>query len=116
MADIRITDGYLEVALTRREKFAGLLGDVDVPVAAIRQVEVVENAFDAVRGLRAPGLAIPGLTRVGTWRGRGRRTYVVARAGQEALVVDLEGQRYDRLVVSTADAASLRDRLQAAVR
>lgn len=116
MADIRITDGHLEVALTRREKIAGLLGDVDVPVAAIRHVEVVENAFDAVRGLRAPGLAIPGLTRVGTWRGRGRRTCVVARAGHQALVVDLEGQRYDRLVVSTTDAASLRDRIQAAVR
>lgn len=116
MADIRITDGHLEVALTRREKIAGLLGDVDVPVAAIRHVEVVENAFDAVRGLRAPGLAIPGVTRVGTWRGRGRRSYVVARAGQQAVVVDLEGQRYDRLVLSTADAASLRDRLRSAVR
>lgn len=116
MADIRITDGHLEVALTRREKIAGLLGDVDVPVAAIRHVEVVENAFDAVRGLRAPGLAIPGVTRVGTWRGRGRRSYVVARAGQQAVVVDLEGQRYDRLVLSTGDAASLRDRLRSAVR
>lgn len=116
MAHIRLTDAHLEVALTRREKIAGLLGDLRVPVAAIGRVDVVENAFDAVRGLRAPGLAIPGLTRVGTWRGRGRRTFVVARAGQPALVVDLEGQRYDRLVLSTTDAASLRDRLRAAVR
>ncbi|MEI5583590.1 MULTISPECIES: hypothetical protein [unclassified Agromyces] len=115
MADIRITDGRLEVALTRRERIAGLLGDVDVPVTAIRHVEVVDDAFDAVRGLRAPGLALPGVTRVGTWRGGGRRSYVVARAGRRALVVDLEGQWYDRLVLSTTDAASLRDRLRSAV-
>ncbi len=116
MADIRITDGRLEVTLTPREKITGLLGDVDVPVTAIRHVEVVDDAFEAVRGLRALGLAIPGVTRVGTWRGRGRRSYVVARAGRQALVVDLEGQRYDRLVLATTDAASLRDRLRAAVR
>ncbi|HEX6956087.1 MAG TPA: hypothetical protein VF156_14535 [Agromyces sp.] len=116
MAEIRITDGRLRITLTRREKVAGLLGDVEVPLSSIRRVDLVDDAFDAVRGLRAPGLAIPGVTRVGTWRGRGRRSLVVARRGRPALVVDLEGQRFDRLVLSTTDAASLRDRLQAEVR
>jgi hypothetical protein len=32
------------------------------------------DALAAVSGLRAPGLAVPGRTKIGVWRGRGRRT------------------------------------------
>ena len=58
MATLQLTDSTLAVSLTRAEKIAGLLRDVEVPLASVRSVEVVADPLAAVRGLRAPGLAL----------------------------------------------------------
>jgi hypothetical protein len=107
MATITTTGDRLRVALTTTEKVAGLLRDVEVPLAAIREVRVEPDALGAVRGIRAPGLAVPGRTKVGTWRRRGHRTVVVVRSGVPALRVRLEGAGPDELLVSTPDAEAL---------
>jgi hypothetical protein len=104
MAQIRITDDELRVELTTREKIAGLHGDIRVPVTAVQDVQIEQDALAAARGLRAPGLAIPGRTKIGTWRGRGSRTFVVARRGVPAVRVTLRGVKPDELLVSTDDA------------
>ncbi|MGY1834485.1 hypothetical protein ACI79P_05165 [Blastococcus sp. SYSU DS0510] len=112
MATLQLTPSTLSVRLTRTEKIAGLLRDVDVPRSAIRSVEVVADALPATRGLRAPGLALPGVRKVGTWRRPGERTLVCVRRAQPAVRVRLEGQRYGTLLVGADDAdavaASLR--------
>jgi hypothetical protein len=107
MAEIRLTDDELHVELTTREKIAGLHGDIRVPVTAVRDVRVEPDALAAVRGLRAPGLAIPGRTKIGTWRGRGARRFVVARRGVPAVRVTLGDVKPDELIVSTNDAEAV---------
>src|SRR5689334_601812 len=103
MAEIRITDDELHVKLTTREKVAGLHGDISVPLTSVRDVRVEPDALAAVRGLRAPGLAVPGRTKIGTWRGRGSRRFIVARRGVPAVRVTLSGVKPDELLVSTND-------------
>ena len=107
MAAIRITDDKLCVELTAREKIAGLHGDICVPVTSVQDVQVEPDALAAVRGLRAPGLAIPGRTKIGTWRGRGSRRFVVAHRGVPAVRVTLRGVKPDELLVSTDDAEAV---------
>jgi hypothetical protein len=68
----------------------------------------------ATQGLRAPGLGLPGLRKIGTWRGAGRRTLVSVRRGQPAVRVTLEGRRWDELLVGTDDAAAVAASLLAA--
>lgn len=107
MATLQRTDSTLVLRLTRGEKIAGLLRDVVVPLSAVREVEVVADALAAARGLRAPGLGLPGRRKIGTWRRRGERTLVSVRRGQPAVRIRLRGQRYDTLLVGSDDAAAL---------
>jgi hypothetical protein len=116
MATLQLTDATLTVRLTRSEKIAGLLRDVEVPRSAVRSVDVVADPLPAVRGLRAPGLALPGSRKIGTWRGRGERTLVCVRRDQPALRIRLDGQRYDTLLIGTDDAATLAEALSGTVR
>ncbi|HEX2075053.1 MAG TPA: hypothetical protein VHF92_14820 [Geodermatophilus sp.] len=107
MATIRTTPASLSVTLDRGEKILGLLRDLEVPLTAVREVDVVPDGLRAVRGLRAPGLGLPGLRKIGTWRGRGEKAFVAVRRGQPAVRVRLAGQRFDTVLVSTEDAASV---------
>jgi hypothetical protein len=113
MASITFTDQELHLTLTRREKVAALHGDIRVPLSAITEVRVTEDPVGAARGLRAPGLNWPGRTKIGTWRGRGRRQFLVARRGVPAVLVGLRGTTFDELVVSLPDARGVADALRA---
>ena len=112
MARMAVTDQELQVILSRREKLAGLHGDFRVPLASVRDVKVEPDALAAVRGLRAPGLAIPGRTKIGTWRRRGSRGFVVARRDVPAVRVTLTGPGFDELIVSTEQTDSVADVLR----
>ena len=112
MATLHVTDANLTVRLTRGEKITGLLRDVEVPRSAVRSVEVVTDALGAARGLRAPGLGLPGVRKIGTWRHRGERTLASVRRDQPALRIRLDGQRYDTLLVGADHATALADALR----
>ncbi len=107
MATIESTPTTLTVRLSRAEKFFGLLRDLEVPRSAITAVEVVPAGLAAVRGLRAPGLGLPGVRAIGTWRRRGEKTYVSVRRDQPAVRVSLTGQRFDTVLIGADDAAAL---------
>jgi hypothetical protein len=107
MATLQLTPTTLALHLTRGEKIAGLLRDLEVPRTAVRAVEVVPEPLRELRGLRAPGLAVPGIRKIGTWRRPGDRTLVSVRKGQPAVRIRLEGTRFDTLLVGADDAAGL---------
>ncbi|MFR9803876.1 alpha/beta hydrolase [Pseudonocardia sp. RS010] len=111
---VRLEGDRLVVAPTRGQRLAGLIRGVSVPLGAIGDVRVVPDARGALRGIRAPGLAVPRRTYIGTWRRRGHRELVIARAGAPALRIELTGSRYDAMLLGTADpdglAARIRDR------
>ena len=111
MSTIHLSHDTLTVRLARLTRLAGLLRDQVVPLTAVTAVEVVPDGLAAARGLRAPGLALPGRRKVGTWRGRGARRLVDVRRGQPALRLQLRGQRYDELLLGHDDASALASRL-----
>jgi hypothetical protein len=93
------------VRLTRFEHLAGLLRDLDIPTGAISTVEVVANGYGSVPGWRAPGLAWPCRVKIGTWRTRGRRWFVVVRRGDPALRLTFgDGVGWAGAVVGTPEA------------
>ena len=108
MAQLRIDHQsgtpMLVLQLTTAEKVAGLHGDITVPLSSVTSVRVVTDPVAETRGLRAPGLAIPGATKIGTWRGRRGKTFVVARSGEPAVEVELAGQAFSGLLISTPNA------------
>ena len=117
MAEIVLTEHRVVVRLTSAEKVWALRrDDITVPLAAIRAVAVVPDGLSAAHGLRSPGLGVPGRRKVGTWRGRGRRTFVCVRRGEPALRIRLRARSpFDTLLVGNERAADLAAELSAAL-
>jgi len=102
------------VQLSPAEKVAGLHGDLLFPLSAITSVEVVPDALSAVQGLRAPGLSLPGVRKIGTWRTREGGEFVVAARGEAGVRIRLRDQQLASVLLGTSDAEELATRLQAA--
>jgi hypothetical protein len=107
MADLQLTSSTLTVRFTRAEKIGGFVRDLSLPLDAVRDVEVVPDGLSAARGLRAPGLGLPGRRKIGTWRRSGRRTLVSVRRNQPALRIGVTGARYDAVLIGTDDPTHL---------
>jgi hypothetical protein len=114
VATVRREGDELVVLLNDIEKMGALRSHVRVPAAAVRSVRVSERPFRELRGIRAPGTGIPGVVALGTWRYRDGKDFVAVYRGGPALVVELDGAPFARLIVSSHDAARLRDDLEPA--
>ena len=103
MAQMDIEGDTLRVRFSLFEKVFGLVGDQRIPLSAITKAHAETNGLRAVHGLRAPGLGMPGVRKIGTWRGRGTKTLVSVSHDQPALVLTLRGVRYDAVVIGCAN-------------
>lgn len=114
MSDVAFEAGELVVELTPAEKVAGLHGDLRLPLTAITGVEVVPDALAAAHGFRAPGLSLPGVRKIGTWRTRDGAEFVVAHRGQAGVRLTLTGQTLASVLLGADDADALAERIRSA--
>ena len=114
MAEL-IRDGTdLVVALSHLEKVEAAHGDLRVPFSSVRSVEVVDDAVHAVPGLKLIGSGWPGRFAIGTYSGGSHevKTFAVVHHDHpRGLRVQLEGDRFDQLIVSCEDPEDTRRRL-----
>ena len=103
MAKLIVDDQEITVSLSAVEKLEALHGNVTVPRSAVARVRTVPDGMVEVHGLRAPGTGLPGVIKVGTWRSRKGKTFAVCHGRRPAIVLDLVGSTYDRLVVTVDD-------------
>jgi hypothetical protein len=101
MAKLLVTDDVVTVLLSAVERAEAVHGDVSVPRAAVVSAQVAPHGMDEVHGLRMPGTGLPGVIMVGTWRDKERVTFAVCHGRRPAIVLELTGQRYDRIVVTS---------------
>ncbi|HYO39080.1 MAG TPA: alpha/beta fold hydrolase [Nocardioidaceae bacterium] len=101
MTTMRMSDDALSITFTTAERVAGLLQDQHIPLASVRAVEVVPDGLEAARGLRAPGFALPGRRKIGTWRSRAGTSLVAVRGHRPAVRLTVHGQRYATLLITT---------------
>jgi hypothetical protein len=106
--------GRLVVAPRGLNKLWGLVRRIDVPLANVRGATHDPGAAEDDKGLRAPGLAMPGHKWTGTWRKAGARHYWNVTGGADAVVVELRGERFQRLYLSVDDPRSVVDTINAA--
>ena len=103
MASLVVEGDRLVLRLSTAERILGLVAnDPQAPLSAVRAVRVVRPAQSAVRGIRAPGTGLPGLLALGHWRGRGH-DFVAVYGRHAGVVVELEGQPFERWIVSLDD-------------
>ncbi len=107
MASLIVDGAELVVQMSDLEKVEAVHVDIHVPLAAVREVRAVDDAWPELRGIRAPGTGLPGVIAVGTRRGSFGKDFAAVHGRGPAVVVDLEGADYSRLVVTTPDAESV---------
>src|SRR5262245_42227128 len=93
---------------------ACVTGDVWVPLTAVRSVRVTEKPWSELRGVRAPGTGLRGVIALGTWRHALGRDFVAVYGRGPAVVVDLDGMRFLRLVISRPDAEDVAEEIEQA--
>ena len=111
MAELKITKKYLTIHLSWWEKIGARRSHLTVPLRAIRDIQVVDNALDSadvpgVRGMvRIPGVFVAG-TRAGGFltEENHRNVFSVCRRNDPGLVIELDKVSIGRIVVSTQDA------------
>jgi hypothetical protein len=113
VAELVIDGSDLVVHLTPLERLGALRGDVRVPLSAVRAVRVTEPAWNELRGIRAPGTGWPGVIALGTRRGGFGRDFAAVYRDRAAVVVELDGAAFGRLVICTSDAAAKAETIDA---
>ena len=114
VAVVRIDEVTVTVTLSSAEKIEALHGDLTVPRTAVVGARAVPDGLAEVHG---PHVAIgwPGVSTAGTVRDFARDfdlvTFSVCHGRQPAVVLDLAGQPYDRIVVTVGHPDQIVSRL-----
>jgi hypothetical protein len=102
VAALVIVTGELVVRLTPLEKLGALHGDIRVPLSAVRSAELELHPWRKLRGARV-GTGLPGVIVLGTLHGTFGKDFVAVYGHRPATLVELNGQKFQRLIVCTAD-------------
>lgn len=104
MVDLKIKDDDLVVTMRGVGRLLALRHRVSVPVSAITGVRHDPHAVRGLwKGWRIPGTHVPGVLVAGTYYAGGRKAFWFASRAGRALVIDLEGHEFDRIVVEVPD-------------
>ena len=114
MAQIQLAGNELLVALSPLEKIEGIHSSLRFPLIAVRAVRVTDNPYAEISGIRI-GTGIPPVVAVGTWIGVGHKSFVAVHGHRAAVVIELEDQPWDELIISSDDARSEAERIQASL-
>ena len=107
-----VDDAALTVKLSFLERLlACRRAHVVVPRGCVLRSFSVDELWPLLRGLRWPGLGLPGAVALGTWRWRtatcSGRDFVAVRGRGPGVVVDLTGHEFDRLLLSIDEPGDL---------
>lgn len=105
MAVLLIDGPNLVVHMGAWEKAAAMCGDVRVPRSTVKRTWIATDPFSVLRGWRW-GAAAPGMFVLGRMLYRGGPDFVAVLRGRPAVVVELEGTKWTRLIVSQPDLAT----------
>ncbi|BDZ64794.1 hypothetical protein [Agromyces mangrovi Wang et al. 2018] len=115
MANLRVHSDRLELQLTAAEKALSFRrSDVVVQREDIRSAIITEDPWIWVRGIRHRGSVVPLVVAVGEWKSHGGIDFVLVKGKRQAVVLDVAGEEYARLVVSTNRAVELIESLKLA--
>lgn len=105
----------LTLRLGLLDRLLALRGDVTLRAADIAEITAVADGMVAVTGVRAPGLGVPGVRKIGTWRRRQGATVAIVRGRGPALSITATDGPVRRIVLSAPDAAARAIAMRAAI-
>ena len=107
MAQVTLDGSDVVVRLGALEALVAFRRELRIPLASLRMVQVEQSPMSGLCLWRLPGLSWPGTFAVGSCRRKGRREFAAVHAKRPAVVMEVEGAHWDRLVVSQRDASDV---------
>ncbi|MCW4457084.1 hypothetical protein [Microbacterium sp. MPKO10] len=108
MASILLHTDRLEIKLTAAEKMLARRSEsLVIPRDSIRSVALTDDPWIWVRGVRAPGTAVPLTLAIGQWKFHGGKDFLVLKGSRPAVVIDLIDEEFRRVLVSTRKGVEL---------
>jgi hypothetical protein len=109
MAELSRDGEELVLTLSTAEKAESLHGDIRVPLASVREVDVVEDVIHEVHGMKFPGSRWPGRFMIGTLaHATGMKSFaVVHHDTARGVRVHLEDAPFSELLVGCADPEAI---------
>jgi hypothetical protein len=100
MARVMREGNELVLQLSFWEKMGALNSSPHVSLDCIKKIEYIEELWGSstLRGVRAPGTAIPYVVLLGTLRGRGYKDFVAMRGRGEGVVITLKSGHFARWI------------------
>ena len=104
MPVLELTKDELVVHLRAWEALASVQRSIRVPLANVRGATEDEGFRGRELGLRAPGTGLPGVLHAGTFYKDGDRQFVFIDPNTHPLVIELENEKWRRIVLGVEDA------------
>lgn len=114
MNTVTLTEQILAVEPRGLDKLWSFTRKLEIPLAHVRGATFDPGVKQEPKGFRAPGLAIPGKW-AGTFVRDGEKTFWNVDRAPGAVVIELAGETYARLVLTVAEPRTVVDRINAAI-
>ena len=114
MVRIQIADGVLTIEVQGLHQVWALKSRLQFPLSSVGDVRLNPQLAGRPRGLRAPGTYIPRLITAGTFYADKKRWFWDVSDPNNALVIELENQKYQVLVVEVANPGQVAAQIEAA--
>lgn len=114
MNTVTVTDSLLIVEPKGLDKIWSFKKELQIPLTHVRGATFDPGANDEPKGLRAPGLAIPGKW-AGTFTKDGDKSFWNVSAPGETIVIELADEHFMRLVLTVESPRSVVDAVNTAI-
>ncbi|MHB1171811.1 MAG: hypothetical protein ACYCZY_04830 [Lacisediminihabitans sp.] len=114
MNTVTITNDRLVVEPQGLDKLWSFTRRLEIPLTHVRGATFDPGANHEPKGLRAPGLAIPGKW-AGTFNRDGEKAFWNVSTPGETVVIELAGEHFDRLFLTVNDPRVLVDKINSAI-
>jgi len=112
MTTVEITGDQLVVTMQGWDRFWSLRRRIAVPLTQVRGATADPGMSREPAGIRMPGTHLPRVITAGTYRKDGARDFWNLRATSQAVVIELTGGPFRRLVLGVEDARATAERIE----
>lgn len=109
MVTLLLDSTRLEVVLSPSERGLAFRNrNVQIDRSTIARVQLTDDAWTWLRGIRKGGTWVPRVIAMGTWVSATGAEFAIVRRNRPAVVIDLEGHdEFERVVLSTRHGLAL---------
>jgi hypothetical protein len=115
MARMDIAGDKLIVEIEGLDKLWAFKSRLEIPLANVRGATADPGAARGPKGIRNAGAHFPGILTAGTFHIDGERVFWDVRDPAKAVVIQLNDERYTRLIIEVADPRTTVDLIEHAI-